>query len=141
MPTSPSTGACGPRAQASAMASPDMNVSEKDTAASLPRHAPPRAESATPGPTRVAFDACCFVGNATGIANYVARLLTALCASHPEVEFFGYSNDEALLPELANLTLRVSTPRRRGPVWQNTQVIDMIEADRIDVYWGTNGVT
>ena len=112
-------------------------------AAARPRGPAPGADDPTAvGPARIAFDACCFSGNPTGIANYAGRLLTELCAAHPDVQFFGYSTWEPQLPRLPNLTVRVITPRwRGGPLWQNTQVIDMIEADGIDVFWGPNGFT
>ncbi len=96
--------------------------------------------SPRPLPRRVAFDACCFVGNPTGIPNYVSALLRGLCADHPDVTFYAFSNEVATVPAAPNMVERVSTPRRRGPIWQNTQLIDMIRADDIDVLWGTNGV-
>src|SRR3982751_5773793 len=103
------------------------------------RDAPGAGASAGPGPARFGFDACCFVGNPTGIGNYVGRLLKEMCAAHPDVQFIGYSNEETQLPESANPRVRVSTPRRRGPFWQNTQLVDMLRADAVDVFWGTNG--
>lgn len=91
-------------------------------------------------PRRIAFDGCCFVGNPTGIPNYASALLRGMCAAHPDVTFYSFSNEVNTVPAAPNMVSRVSTPRRRGPIWQNTQLIDMIRAEKIDVFWGTNGV-
>jgi len=39
-----------------------------------------------------------------------------------------------------NLAVRIATPKRRGPLWHNTQVVEMLREDGIDVFWGTNGL-
>lgn len=91
-------------------------------------------------PKRVGLDGCCFVGNRTGIGNYVGTLLQSMCRMRPEVSFFAMSNEVCDALKIEEVTARVSTPRRRGPVWQNTQLPDMLRADEIDVFWGTNGV-
>lgn len=91
-------------------------------------------------PRKIALDGCCFVGNPTGIGNYVSALLREMCRQHPDVAFYSMSNDACRDLNIDNVTFRMSTPRRRGPVWQNTQLVDMIRADDIDVFWGTNGV-
>jgi glycosyltransferase involved in cell wall biosynthesis len=112
------------------------------SAAELARERSREVDGVLPGdgPTRVAFDACCLVGNPTGVANYVQRLLGGMRAAHPDVRFYGYSNAETLLSEAGNLTVRVSVPRRRAPLWHNTQLVDMMGGDDIEVFWGTNGV-
>lgn len=91
-------------------------------------------------PRKVALDGCCFVGNPTGIGNYVSTLLRAMCLQHPDVTFYSLSNEPGRELGFTNLVSRVSKPRRRGPIWQNTQLVDMIRADEVDVFWGTNGV-
>ena len=91
-------------------------------------------------PLRIGLDGCCFVGNPTGIPNYVYALLRGMSAEHPDVTFHSLSNETTRELALPNLVSRVSVPRRRGPIWQNTQLVDMIRRDRIDVFWGTNGV-
>lgn len=91
-------------------------------------------------PATVALDGCCFVGSRTGIANYVSALLEPLCAQHPEVRFLLYSNDLGDFCKAPNLEVRVSSPRRRGPIWHNTQVVDMLREDAVDLFWGTNGL-
>ena len=88
----------------------------------------------------VALDGCCFVGSRTGIANYVAALLEPLCAQHLDVRFVLYCNDEGSFPQAVNLAVRIATPKRRGPLWHNTQVVEMLREDGIDVFWGTNGL-
>jgi glycosyltransferase involved in cell wall biosynthesis len=88
----------------------------------------------------VALDGCCFVGSRTGIANYVATLLEPLCALQPDVRFVLYCNDAGSFPQAPNLAVRISTPKRRGPVWHHTQVLQMLREDAIDVFWGTNGL-
>jgi glycosyltransferase involved in cell wall biosynthesis len=88
----------------------------------------------------VALDGCCFVGSRTGIGNYVAALLKPLCEQHPDVRFLLYCNDEGDFPVARNLEPRISLPKRRGPLWHNTHVVDMLRRDRVDVFWGTNGL-
>ena len=88
----------------------------------------------------VALDGCCFVGSRTGIANYVAALLEPLCAQQPDVRFVLCCNDAGSFPQAPNLAVRISTPKRRGPLWHHTQVLEMLREDAIDVFWGTNGL-
>ena len=88
----------------------------------------------------VALDGCCFVGSRTGIANYVATLLEPLCAQRRDVRFVLYANDKGCFPQAPNLVVRISTPKRRAPVWHHTQVVEMLRKDAIDVFWGTNGL-
>ncbi|MEP7056405.1 MAG: glycosyltransferase, partial [Caldimonas sp.] len=93
------------------------------------------------GPATVAVDGCCFVGTRTGIANYVAALLEPLCAQHRDVRFFLYCNDhQGNFPKAPNLEARISLRKRRGPIWHNTHVVDMLRQDGIDLFWGTNGI-
>jgi glycosyltransferase involved in cell wall biosynthesis len=89
---------------------------------------------------RIGIDAIALSGKRTGVGNYLARLLEQLLAAHPDDQFFLYSNDEIDFPPSPNLQRRVSTPKRRGPYWQNTQLRSMVLADRLDVYWGANGL-
>ncbi|HEX2541260.1 MAG TPA: glycosyltransferase family 1 protein [Caldimonas sp.] len=96
--------------------------------------------SALGGPGTVAVDGCCFVGSRTGIANYVAALLEPLCEQHRDVRFLLYCNDAGDFPTAPNLEPRISAPKRRGPIWHNTQVVDMLRDDGVDVFWGTNGL-
>jgi glycosyltransferase involved in cell wall biosynthesis len=89
---------------------------------------------------RVGIDATALSGNRTGIGNYVARLLERLLMLNPHDDFVLYSNAEISFPDSPNLQRRVSSPPRRGPYWQNTQLRQMARADRLDVFWGTNGL-
>ena len=92
------------------------------------------------GPRRVALDARCFVGVRTGVGNYIAALLAPLSEQHPEVSFHLYSNEALSFPARANVVTRVSAPKRRGPWWHNTHVVEMLREDGIEVFWGTNGL-
>jgi glycosyltransferase involved in cell wall biosynthesis len=89
---------------------------------------------------RVGVDACPLGPHRTGVGNYVHALLEPLVRRHPDVHFYLYSNDEVVFPDLPNVTLRVSRPKRRGPLWQNTQLSRMLREDRPQVHWGTNGM-
>ena len=88
----------------------------------------------------IGVDACPLGPHRTGVANYVLTLLEPLCQRHPEIRFFLYSNDEIAFPKFPNLVCRTSRPKRRGPFWQNTQLVKMVAQDRPDVFWGTNGM-
>jgi glycosyltransferase involved in cell wall biosynthesis len=88
----------------------------------------------------IGVDACPLVQHRTGVANYVLTLLEPLCQRYPQVRFFLYSNDEIAFPNLPNVVCRTSRPKRRGPFWQNTQLVQMVAQDRPDVFWGTNGM-
>lgn len=88
----------------------------------------------------IGVDACPLGPHRTGVANYVLTLLEPLCASHPEIQFFLYSNDEIAFPTFPNVICRTSRPKRRGPFWQNTQLVKMVAQDRPDIFWGTNGM-
>ena len=89
---------------------------------------------------RVGVDACCLTAHRTGIANYVSALLEPLCRRHPDVGFFLYSNEAVVFSELPNVTVRISKPRLPISLWQNTQLIQMMIEDKIQVIWGTNGI-
>ncbi len=91
-------------------------------------------------PRRIGLDACCFVGSRTGIANYVEALLGPLCEQQPDVTFVLYSNEDGDFPSKPNIERRMSRPKRRGPLWHNTQLPGMLREDAIDVFWGTNGL-
>lgn len=88
----------------------------------------------------VGVDACPLGPHRTGVANYVFAFLEPLCRRHPTVRFFLYSNDKIDFPNLPNVICRTSYPKRRGPFWQNTQLVRMVAQDRPDVFWGTNGM-
>ena len=91
-------------------------------------------------PYRIGLDACCLTGGRTGIGNYVEAILRPLCAQQPEATFVLYANGDGDFPAAPNIVHRISRPRRRGPVWQNTQLVRMLQDDGIEVFWGTNGV-
>jgi len=93
-----------------------------------------------PGPARIGLDACCLTGSRTGIGNYVEALLGPLCEQQPDTKFFLYSNGDGDFPTAPNIVHRISRPLRRGPIWHNTKLPRMLRADRIDVFWGTNGL-
>lgn len=89
---------------------------------------------------KIGVDATALVAQATGVGNYIRPILDAMCRSHPESSFLLYSNDEIAAPVTPNVTVRVSGPKRRGPLWQNTSLATMLLADRPDVFWAANGL-
>ena len=98
-----------------------------------------RPAAAGAKPLRIGVDACSLGLHRTGVANYVAPILTALVSAHPDAHFFLYSNAPIRFDAAANVTLRVCDDGRRGPLWQSTRLRAMMKADAIDVHWGTNG--
>ena len=91
-------------------------------------------------PMRIGVDACNLTGGRTGVGNYIEALLAPMCAQHPQVSFALYANGDGDFPVAPNIVHRISRPTRRGPVWHNTQLVRMLHDDRIDVFWGTNGL-
>lgn len=88
---------------------------------------------------RVGVDACALGSHRTGVGNYIFAILDRLCVDHPDVTFYLYSNAKVTPPERPNIVVRESRPGRRGPIWQNTHLRQMIRADDIDLLWATNG--
>ena len=89
---------------------------------------------------RVGVDATALTAQPTGVGNYIRPLLLEMANAHPTTEFLLYSNDEIDLAGTSNLVPRISTPKRRGPWWQNTHLSEMLRADRPDVFWAANGL-
>lgn len=89
---------------------------------------------------RIGVDATALVARPTGVGNYISRLLAPMVREHPEAEFILFSNDEIVFPSSANVRMRVSRPKRRGPYWQNTHLRTMLVGERPDVFWATNGL-
>ena len=89
---------------------------------------------------KIGVDATALLGNRTGIGNYIYPLLCVLIESHPDVEWILYSNDTIHFPDHPRVRCRVSSPKRRGPYWQNTQLVNMLRADRPDIFWASNGL-
>lgn len=90
---------------------------------------------------RIGVDASALVAQPTGVGNYIRPILEHLIAHHGEVTWYLYGNQPLAFPSAANVRLRVSKPKLRGPAWQNTQLAAMIRADDLDVYWAANGLT
>ncbi len=88
---------------------------------------------------RVGVEACNLGTHRTGLGNYVFEILDRLCADHPEVTFYLYSNAPVVPPARANVVVRES-PGRRGPLWQNLDLRRMLRADDVDLLWATNGL-
>jgi len=76
----------------------------------------------------------------TGVGRYISTLLETLIIGHPDSTFFVYSNGPIELEIHKNVHLRISKLHGRGPVWQNIQLPLLIKRDRLDVYWGGNGL-
>lgn len=89
---------------------------------------------------KIGVDASALVKNSTGVGNYVKALLLPMCLAHPESDFFLFSNDSIVFPQLPNIKHRISRPKMRGPFWQNIQLRSLMAQERLDVFWGTNGL-
>lgn len=91
-------------------------------------------------PSRVGVDASNLATHRTGVGNYIHALLEPMCQLHPNTEFYLYSNESIAFADMPNVHLRVSRPKLRGPLWQNFQLPSLLRADRIEVFWGANGL-
>jgi glycosyltransferase involved in cell wall biosynthesis len=89
---------------------------------------------------KVGIDATALVAKPTGVGNYVRALLEPMVVAHEEAQFILFSNDEVAFPRYPNVRFRISQPKRRGPYWQNTQLRHMLNEERPDTYWATNGL-
>jgi glycosyltransferase involved in cell wall biosynthesis len=88
-------------------------------------------------PVRIGLDATNIGIHQTGVGNYVSALFKALRELKPNARFFLYSNRP--IEGIEHVGLRTSTPFRRGVLWQETQLPQMVHDDSLDVFWGTNG--
>lgn len=90
-------------------------------------------------PARIGIDARMLSKNPTGVGNYIAALLTPMCQSQTKTEFFLYSNSRVDYVGGPNVALREGGAGV-GPAWMNFQLPAALQKDRIDVFWGANGV-
>ena len=88
---------------------------------------------------RVGIDARMLSPNPTGVGNYIATLLRPMCEAHPQSNFILYSNSIVDFKGLPNVTIREGGARV-GPAWLNTQLVAALKRDRVDVFWGANGI-
>jgi glycosyltransferase involved in cell wall biosynthesis len=89
---------------------------------------------------RIGVDARMLGWPRTGVGNYMHALLEPLCARHPQASFLLYSNTPVRFELPANAQARVSARKRPGPWWLNVQLPPQLRRDRIDVFWGANGL-
>lgn len=99
---------------------------------------PPRRE-AMADPKRVGIDARMVAQTPSGVGNYISSLLLPMCSTHPDTQFFLYSNSSISFPEQPNVSVH-EWGHKVGPLWMNTQVPKAVARDRIDVFWGANGI-
>jgi glycosyltransferase involved in cell wall biosynthesis len=91
------------------------------------------------GPRLIGIDACSLGVHRTGVANYVAPILSALVEAHPKTDFVLYSNAPVRFSDYPNVRVRVTDNGRRGPLWQTGTLAGMLRADGVEAHWGTNG--
>jgi glycosyltransferase involved in cell wall biosynthesis len=116
----------------------------RNDVASFERPAPagPALRSSGAGassPARIGIDARMLSAAPTGVGNYISAMLVPMCAAHPKAQFFLYSNSRVGAPALDNVTVREGGARI-GPWWMNVDLPGQLRRDRIDVFWGANGV-
>jgi len=90
---------------------------------------------------RIGIDGRVFLGNRTGIGQYVAGLCGALDVTFPDAEFIVYNRDPLDLPiNKPNWTIRTeSSPLRKklpNILWLKFVAGFFCRQDKIDVYWG-----
>jgi len=88
---------------------------------------------------KVGIDGSALAPPRTGVGNYIFRILEQLVLSEPTWRFTIYSNRPVSLNQYHNVHVRVSSPYRRGPYWQNTQLSRFVRLDAPDVFWAANG--
>ena len=86
----------------------------------------------------IAVDATALVKNRTGVGNYIYSLLYELVKIKKN-KYILYSNQEIFFPDYPNIKKVVHFPYRKGPAWQNTQLIKSLFKDKPDIFWGGNG--
>ncbi|CAI2315513.1 glycosyltransferase family 4 protein [Vibrio parahaemolyticus] len=86
----------------------------------------------------IGVDATALVKNRTGVGNYIYEILSVLVKDKSNF-FLLYSNSEIYFPDEENVKKIVHSPYRKGPAWQNTQLLRSLFIDKPDVYWGGNG--
>ncbi|HAU8299885.1 TPA: glycosyltransferase [Vibrio vulnificus] len=84
------------------------------------------------------IDATALVENRTGVGNYVYEILIEL-VKNENYKFILYSNQNINFPDAKNVQKVVHFPYRKGPAWQNTQLVISLFEDKPDVFWGGNG--
>ena len=89
---------------------------------------------------KIGIDGTALVTKPTGVGNYVRSLLEPMVRYHQEVTFAIFSNDDVVFPSYSNVLTFVSRPKRRGPYWQNTHLVEMLRVERPQVFWATNGL-
>lgn len=88
---------------------------------------------------RVGVDASPLGPGRTGVGNYVAALLTAMCENQPHVEFTLFGNGQIVFPRFENVTIKAAPSRWRGPFWHAFAVGRLLRKNRIQAFWGSNG--
>ncbi|EEU9585325.1 TPA: glycosyltransferase family 4 protein [Escherichia coli] len=86
----------------------------------------------------IGVDATALVKNKTGIGNYINEILVNMVMAEQH-EFILYSNQEIYFPDCRNVRKVVHIPSRKGPAWQNSQLLTSLFRDKPDVFWGGNG--
>ncbi|WP_323906312.1 glycosyltransferase family protein [Aeromonas veronii] len=86
----------------------------------------------------IGIDATALVKNKTGVGNYIYEILIWLVEKSTH-EFVLYSNQEIFFPDYKNVRKVVHFPFRKGPAWQNSQLVRSLFRDKPDVFWGGNG--
>ncbi|OOE62361.1 glycosyltransferase family 4 protein [Salinivibrio kushneri] len=86
----------------------------------------------------IGVDATALVKNRTGVGNYIFSVLNEM-VKNAKHTFILYSNQEIFFPDHNNVKKVTHQPYRKGPAWQNTQLIKSLFKDRPDVFWGGNG--
>ncbi|GJA91736.1 glycosyltransferase family 4 protein [Aeromonas caviae] len=86
----------------------------------------------------IGVDATALVKNKTGVGNYISEILTHMVEDKKN-KFILYSNQEIFFPDECNILKIVHRPFRKGPAWQNSQLVRSLFRDKPDVFWGGNG--
>lgn len=89
---------------------------------------------------RIGVDARMLGWPRSGVGNYIHALLEPLCERHREAAFVLYSNTPIHFELARNAQARVAARARPGPWWLNVELPRQLRRDRIDVFWGANGL-
>jgi hypothetical protein len=75
----------------------------------------------------------------TGVGNYVATLLSAMCEQNPQADFTLFSNTTVVFAEIPNMIVNAAPSPLRGPLWHTIELGRMLAKSEVQACWGSNG--
>jgi len=88
---------------------------------------------------RVGVDASPLGPGRTGVGNYVATLLSAMCEQYPEADFTLFSNTPVAFAGARNVIVNPARSALRGLLWHTLELGRMLTKSGVQAFWGSNG--